>query len=190
MLRGLVGLSVMHALSLPANGQTIEGLAVEPYSMCHGTKLVLNGAGLRKRGYYKANVVALYLPEKTSNPEAVYKLTGLRRIKLHILRDFGVSTLARIFLADFKQVATEQEFKQLIPEVAELGRLYSLVGKVSAGDVLTVDWLPGTGIETRFNDRLLGEKPMNSELAYQIYLRMFIGDAVPVELRSALLGIK
>mgnify|MGYP000706320072 CR=1 FL=1 len=39
------------------------------------------------------------------------------------------------------------------------------------------------------NDRQLNEKPIHNELAYQIYLRMFMGPSVPEELRNRLLGL-
>lgn len=167
----------------------IEGVEIAESITAHGRRLVLNGAGLRKRGYFKSNVVALYLPEKLTTVDAIMRLDGPRRIQLHLLRDFTSATISRIFVTDFKQAATDAEFKQLINEVAEIGAIYGNIKRVENGDVVNIDWVPGTGIVTLYNDQPLNDKPINSELAYQIYLRMFIGKGVTEDLRNALLGL-
>ena len=167
----------------------VDGVDVPTATTVRGKKLVLNGAGVRRRGYYKSNIVALYLPERLTTLEAIMKLDGPRRIQMLLLRDFSQSTVSRIFLADFKQAATDAEFKALINEVAEIGAIYNNVKRVEQGDKVNIDWQPGAGIIASLNDRQLNEKPINNELAYQIYLRMFMGPNVPEELRNRLLGL-
>ena len=167
----------------------VDGVEVPTATTVRGKKLVLNGAGVRRRGYYKSNIVALYLPERLTTLDAIMKLDGPRRIQMLLLRDFSQSTVSRIFLADFKQAATDVEFKTLINEVAEIGAIYNNVKRVEQGDKVNIDWQPGAGIIASLNDRQLNEKPINNELAYQIYLRMFMGPTVPEELRNRLLGL-
>ena len=105
----------------------LEGVDLPDTVTAYGQKLVLNGAGVRKRGYFKADVTALYLPEKRTTPDAIYKLNGVRRIQLNILREFTSSTITRIFLADFKQSATDEEFKRLIGPIGLIGAAYAAV---------------------------------------------------------------
>jgi hypothetical protein len=172
----------------------LEGVTLPETITAYGKKLILNGAGVRKRGYFKADVTALYLPEKRTTPDAIYKLDGIRRIQLNILRDFTSSTISRIFLSDFKQSATEDEFKKLIGPIGQIGMAYSNVKRVVKGDVVNLDWLPGTGWMATHNGKQLtsdnGQSlAINDELAYQVYLRMYIGPAAPDELRNGLLGL-
>jgi hypothetical protein len=171
----------------------LEGVALQESIVAHGRKLVLNGAGVRKRGYYKADVTALYLPERRTTAEAIYKLDGVRRIQLNILREFTSSTISRIFISDFKQAATEEEFKKLIGVVSLIGAAYSNVKRVVKGDVVNLDWVPGQGWMAFHNGKALtGDGTalaINDELAYQIYLRMYLGQAAPEELRNGLLGL-
>ena len=171
----------------------LEGVDLPETITAYGKKLILNGAGVRKRGYFKADVTALYLPERRTTAESIYKLDGIRRIQLNILREFTSSTISRIFLADFKQSATEDEFKKLIGPIGQIGAAYANVKRVVKGDVVNLDWVPGTGWMATHNGKpLLGESgqpaAINDELAYQIYLRMYIGPAAPEELRTGLLG--
>ncbi len=172
----------------------LEGVQLEETIMAHGKKLVLNGIGLRRRGYFKADVTALYLPERRTTAEAIMKLDGVRRIQLNILREFTSSTISRIFIADFKQVATDDEFKQLIGVISQIGAAYSGVRKVVKGDVVDLDWVPGRGWMAEHNGKQLqseagGDVAINNELAYQIYMRMYIGPHAPADLRNGLLGL-
>ena len=173
----------------------LEGVELAETVMAHGRKLVLNGAAVRKRGYFKADVTALYLPEKRTTADAIYKLDGVRRIQLNLLREFTSSTITRIFLSDFKQSATDEEFKRLIGPIGQIGAAYSNVKRVSKGDVVNLDWVPGLGWMASHNGKLLtgdnstGVMAIKDELAYQIYLRMYIGPAAPDDLRNGLLGL-
>ena len=180
----------------PAMAQqtSMEGVDLAPTVTAYGQKLVLNGSAVRKRGYFKADVTALYLPEKMSSPDAIYKLDGVRRIQLNILRRFTSSTITRIFLADFKEAATEEEFKRLIGPIGLIGAAYGNVKEVVKGDVVNLDWVPGRGWLATHNGKSLNEvdgKPLviKDELAYQIYMRMYIGQGAPADLRNGLLGL-
>ncbi len=172
----------------------LEGVELAETITAYGQKLVLNGAAVRKRGYFKADVTALYLPEKRTTAEAVMKLNGIRRIQLNILREFTSSTISRIFLADFQQAASDEEFKKLIEVVGTIGAAYSNVKRVVRGDVVNLDWVPGKGWMATHNGRQLtgdgsGAVSINNELAYQVYLRMYIGPAAPEDMRNGLLGL-
>ncbi|MBI3382910.1 MAG: chalcone isomerase family protein [Aquabacterium sp.] len=179
----------------PANAAVeLEGVELPETVTAYGHRLVLNGAAVRKRGYFKADVTALYLPEKRTTPDAIYKLDGVRRIQLNILREFTSSTITRIFLSDFKQSATDEEFKKLIGPIGQIGAAYANVKRVSKGDVVNLDWVPGQGWMATHNGRALtgdggGTMAIKDELAYQIYMRMYIGPAAPEELRNGLLGL-
>jgi hypothetical protein len=186
------------AMAAPASAAVpsveLEDVELPETITAHGQKLVLNGAAVRKRGYFKADVTALYLPEKRTTADAIFKLNGVRRIQLNILREFTSSTISRIFIADFKQAATEEEFKKLITVVGLIGAAYSNVKRVVKGDVVNLDWIPGTGWLASHNGKILQVEgsnmvAINNELAYQVYLRMYIGESAPEELRNGLLGL-
>ncbi len=188
-------LSLM-AMAWPGEAEAaveLEGVELPETITAHGRKLVLNGAAVRKRGYFKADVTALYLPERRTTAESIYKLDGVRRIQLNILREFSSNAISRIFLSDFKQVATEDEFKKLIGVISVIGQAYANVKKVVKGDVVNLDWVPGTGWMAFHNGKQLqtedGPTSIKDELAYQIYLRMYIGQHAPEELRNGLLGL-
>lgn len=194
MLAGAAATALMPWASPAQAAVELEGVELPETVMAYGQKLVLNGAGVRKRGYFKADVTALYLPEKRTTADAIFKLNGIRRIQLNILREFTSTTISRIFLSDFKQAATEEEFKKLINAVGLIGAAYSNVKRVVKGDVVNLDWVPGQGWMATHNGKMLNSDSgttfsIKDELAYQIYLRMYIGQAAPEDLRNGLLGL-
>lgn len=169
----------------------IEGVQLDDTTTLAGAKLVLNGATVRKRAYFKTDVVGLYLPQHTSKPDAIYKGDTPMRLVLVMLRDVPSATITRYFVSDFKQVASDAEFKQTINEVGNLGLIYGTIEKVRRGDVVTVDWTPEKGIKAAINGKLLNERDdFKSRLFYEIYMRMYLGTAAPEDLRSGLLGLR
>lgn len=171
----------------------LEGVAIDDTATVAGTKLVLNGAAVRKRGYFKTDVTTIYLADKRNTLPGIYKLGGAKRIQLDVLRDISGPVITKYFLSDFKLVTTEEEFKQLITAVGLVGDIYGRIGQVKKGDRVTIDWIPGKGLFTRFNG-----KPMpvntkdgyeNNELLYQIFLRMYVGERAASDYRNGLLGL-
>lgn len=168
----------------------LEGMPVPETATIDGAALTLNGAAVLKRGYFKTNVTAIYLTEPRHTMEGIYKLRGPKRIELTILRELTGPMLSRYFVSDFKQAATEAEFKQLIGEVGRLGGIYATVSKLSKGDVVRMDWHPGVGITGSINGKALVDKAeaMNSELMFHIFLRMYMTVGNGPEYQQALLG--
>jgi hypothetical protein len=162
----------------------VEGFLVEDAIVEDGARLVLNGIAVHKRGYFKTELAALYLPERTQSPEVVYRTNGVRVLRRTILRDVPMSTAS-----DFKVVATEAEFKQLIGEIGALGSIYGSIPKVSRGDVIDTIWLPNKGMYGRFNGKRLSEQYTKNDLFWQVYMRMYVGAAAQESFRNGLLGI-
>src|SRR3989304_9168781 len=59
-----------------------------------GPELVLNGAGIRTRVFFKVYVGALYLPEKKVEASDVLALTGPKRVAMAMLRDLTAQQLS------------------------------------------------------------------------------------------------
>ena len=159
-----------------------------------GQQLHLNGAGYRKRGYFKIDVTAIYLQSKQTSLEAVENAPGVKRVQLVIQQDVTGSQASRYFLIDFEASATPAEFAQLINEVSQIGNIYSALPKIKKGDIVTMDWIPGKGLIATLNGVVLtphgAPSPyMNSELLARVMLRMYVGGKTPAELHDNLLGL-
>lgn len=182
------------AFCWPAQALEVQGVRLEDTTTVAGAKLQLNGAGWRKRSYFKTDVTGIYLPERRTTFEGVVNQAGPKRIQIHVLRDIPGSTISRYFISDFKVATTDAEFKQLISDIGRVGQVYSNLHKVSKGDVINLDWIPGKGMSTSINGRLMtieGLTHVDTPLLYEVFLRMRMqkGPSVPEELRLNLLGL-
>jgi long-chain acyl-CoA synthetase len=86
---------ILMLLALPAPAAQIEGVNVPDKVRLGegGPELVLNGAGLRTRVFFKVYVGALYLQQKKTSADAVLADTGPRRIAMHLLRELTAEQL-------------------------------------------------------------------------------------------------
>jgi hypothetical protein len=172
----------------------VSGVSLEDTVTVGGVPLHLNGAGYRKRGYFKIDVTAIYLQSKQTSLEAVENAPGIKRVQLVIQQDVTGSQASRYFLIDFEASATPAEFAKLITEVSQVGDIYSSLPKIKKGDVVTMDWIPGKGVIATLNGNVLtphgsASPYMNNELLSKVMLRMYIGGKTPAELHDNLLGL-
>ena len=172
----------------------VQGVALDETVTVGGQQLLLNGAGYRKRGYFKIDVTGLYAQARFTTLEALEKAPGAKRIELAMLQDISGSQASKYFLIDFEASATPQEFAQLINEVSEVGAVYSALPKIKKGDVINLDWVPGKGLIASLNGQVIQVRgaPMNyinNELLARIMQRMYVGGKTPQELRDNLLGL-
>jgi len=172
----------------------VSGVALDDNVTVGGQPLTLNGAGYRKRGYFKIDVTALYTAQKVGTVEALEKLPGAKRLQLVIQQDISGSQASRYFLIDFEASATPAEFAQLINEVSQIGGIYSALPKIRKGDVVAIDIVPGKGAMASLNGTALvphgATSPwFNNELLARIFLRMYVAGKTPTELHDNLLGL-
>ena len=172
----------------------VSGVPLDETVTVAGVPLKLNGAGYRKRGYFKIDVTALYLQQKYNTLDAIEKAPGVKRVQLAIQQDVTGSQASRYFLIDFEASATPAEFAQLISEVSQIGDIYSALPKIRKGDIVTMDWIPGKGLIATLNGAVLtphgaASPYMNNELLGRVMLRMYVGGKTPAELHDNLLGL-
>jgi hypothetical protein len=172
----------------------VSGVSLDDTVTVGGVPLHLNGAGYRKRGYFKIDVTAVYLQQKMTSLEAIESSPGVKRVQLVIQQDVTGSQASRYFLIDFEASATPAEFAKLITEVSQVGDIYSSLPKIKKGDIVTMDWIPGKGLVATLNGTQLqahgtASPYINSELLAKVMLRMYIGGKTPAELHDNLLGL-
>jgi hypothetical protein len=172
----------------------IAGTPIEETAVVAGQTLTLNGAGYRKRGYFKVDVTALYMQGHHNTMEAIEKAPGAKRLQLVLQQDITGAQASRYFLTDFEASAQPMEFAQLINEVSQIGGIYSSIRQIKKGDVVTIDVVPGKGAIAALNGQPLTPHGASSpyfanELLGRVLIRMYVVGKTPTELRDNLLGV-
>jgi len=189
-LSGLMAMFLGMGIQSGCVAMDLEGVHFDDTISVNGTPLLLNGAAVQRRGYFKAVVVAAYVQTKHRTLEEIVakRLDEVSRFSIVLLRDVPSSQLARYFINDFKQAATEAEFKLVIDDVGRSGQIYGNMSSLRKGDVVNIDTVPSRGSVVSVNGRVVGTTPVNP-LYSEIFLRMYLGAHIPKDFRDGLLGL-
>lgn len=173
------------ALAQPAE---LEGVKLEQTTQVAATPLVLNGAGVRTRAFFKVYVAALYVPKKAADPAALFSQTGPRRVVITMLRDVDAATFAGALNDGLKDNHTETQLAAFKPQIDTLNAAFKQVGEAKKGDLIQLDFAPDVGTRVVVNGQQRGSA-MAGDAFYSALLRIWIGDK-PVDgtLKKGLLG--
>ena len=141
--------------SAPLMAREVAGVTVpEGATLSDGEQLMLNGAGIRTKFFFKIYVGALYLPARVDTPEAVYAAPGGRRVLMHFLySEIAAKKLVDAWNEGFEANLAEADFARLKPRIDAFDGLFH---DVKAGDEMHLDYIPGKGTEVWSGDTLVG----------------------------------
>ena len=151
-------------------------------------ELLLNGAGIRTRLFFRIYVAGLYLGEKKQTAEAVLADSGAKRIALHVvIGEVAPDHFLDGFRKGIEKNHTAQEVSALRERMQAFDKMFEPVKSVKKGDEIDFDWLPGTGTRISMNSAELGR--INGEDFYHALLKIWLGDKpVDGDLKKGLLG--
>lgn len=185
----MAGALLAAAVNLPAQASVdVSGYKFEDTAKVAGKDLKLNGAGMRTKLIIKVYAAGLYLPEKKTATADIMKLEGPRRVTLQMARDISSEDFGKAFMDGLNENVDKAEKQKIVAQIGKMGELFASVDGLKKGDVLHLDWIPGTGTQAELNGKKLGE-PIPDINFYNAILRIWLGDK-PVDrsLKPALLG--
>ena len=175
-------------LALPALAAEVAGVGVDDRTRVESSDLVLNGAGLRTKYFLNIYVAGLYLTEKKATPADVLALPGAKRVSMHLMRDLSAKQLTDALELGIRANTSTAELESLQGRVAELTAIMNALQSAKRGDLIALDWVPGTGTRIVLNGEPRG-KVIAGEDFYRALLRIWLGDDPAQEsLKKALLG--
>lgn len=153
-----------------------------------GQSLRLNGVGVSSRLMFRIYAMGLYLPARRDSMQDIVSRDEPRRLVIRMLRDVDGGTFNQMLMdyADSKNGALPP---QVIGPLLHLARLIgSQPQGLRNGDVLTFDWVPGTGTVVELNQKAVTE-PLRGTNVYHALLDIWLGDQ-PADpgLKTKLLG--
>lgn len=175
-------------LAAPALAAEVAGVKVDDRIKLESGELVLNGAGLRTKAFFKVYVAGLYLAAKKTSADEVLALPGAKRISMRMMRDLSAKQLTDALDEGIRDNTSPAEQESLKARVAELTATMSALQSAKEGDVIALDWVPGSGTRILLNGEPRG-KPIAGEDFYQALLRIWLGEnPISGSLKKALLG--
>ena len=152
-------------------------------------KLVLNGAGMRKRAFFDVYVIGLYLSEKKSAAADAIGASGPKRVLIHMMRDVDADQFSGALTDGMKDNLSEAEMKGFEPRIRQLSAIMAGLKEAKKGMRITLDWTPAGTLVT-VDGKPTG-LPISGEDFYQALLKIWLGERpVQGDLKRALLGQK
>lgn len=188
MIRGLLMLAAGFALAAaptePARAAACEGVDFPDSVSASGTDLALNGLGLRKATFLRVEVyvAGLYLPQTSTDAEAILGANQPWQLVLHFVRDVGASDMQDAFQEGFENAGADVEALQ--PKIDTLTRMFV---DFEEGQTVAFTHVPAEGVEVAVDGRAEGTIE-GADFASAL-LAIWLGPEPPNEnLRSGLLG--
>jgi hypothetical protein len=167
---------------------SVAGVRYEETVDVRGSKLVLNGAGIRHKGPFKVYAAGLYLPRKAGTPEDILAAAGAKRVSLTFLRRIDAGEFGRLFIRSVEDNMDKAAFSKLIPGLMRMSQLFTEHKELQAGDTVLIDWQPGQGTVISVKGVPQGE-PFKEPEFFNALLRIWLGPApADWQLKDALLG--
>jgi hypothetical protein len=188
-LPGLTGVLFAATLSasLAASAAEVAGVKFEESArVADGQpELVLNGAGIRSKFFVKVYAAGLYLPEKARSLDAILAQPGPKRVRMQFIHSEVSAEKIRSGWTDgYKANHSEAEIAALKDRIDQFNALFPTL---KAGDVVDVDYLPGSGTAVKLNGETKGI--IAGEDFYPATLKIWLGDSPAHSgLKKAMLG--
>lgn len=176
------------AFAAPAAQIDVAGVKLDEALDLHGSKLQLNGAGIRYKAIFKVYTAGLYLSKKAGTPEEVLAAPGAKRISITMLRDIDSNELGKLFTRGVEDNSPKAEMSQLIPGLLRMSQIFSDQKQLKTGDTFTVDWVPSSGTVISVKGVPQGE-PIKEQAFFNSLVRIWLGPSpADWKLKDALLG--
>lgn len=168
----------------------IAGVKVEDSTMVAGTKLQLNGAGIRYKAIFKVYVAELYAAKKVTSLEELVAAPGPKRMSITMLRDIDARELGKLLTRGIEDNASKSEMSKLIPGLIRMGTIFSEQKNLKSGDNFEIDWIPGKGSVITVKGVVQGEPFVEADF-FKALMSIWLGNSpADFKLKDALMGTK
>lgn len=146
--------SILFFASGPLQAREFGGIEFPDKIALPGTvkTVQLNGVGFRKKFFVKVYIGALYTEKLARTRDEVVSLDGPNRVMMHFLHEeVSSEKLVAAWSEGFEENLSEEDFEKLRPLIDKFNAMFPTVRE---GDVVNIDYIPGTGTRVTIN----GEK--------------------------------
>ncbi len=178
----VVGVS---ALAAPL---VIHGVKVPETASVGGATLQLNGAGTRYKGPFKVYVGDLYTSKKVGSLEELVAAPGPKRLTMTFLREIEAGPFGKLLTRGVEDNVSKAEISKLVPGLIRMGDIFTVNKVLVPGDVITIDWIPGTGMVVTAKGQVQGD-PFKEQEFFKAIMSIWFGHSpADWKLKDAMLG--
>ena len=154
----------------------IESITYEPQANVNGEQLLLNGAGLRTKIFFKVYTAGLYLKAPARRNTEAMAQNSAARVRLGLLRDVSCASFIDSLNDGIKANLQPAKEKAISAGLEALRSLMRSIGDVKTGDIIDFDYSPDKGTTVHLNDKPVGEPIGGGRALYNAVLAIWLGD--------------
>ncbi|MEW8505543.1 MAG: chalcone isomerase family protein [Candidatus Thiodiazotropha sp.] len=187
MVRVTVAACLFVISTLVCQAREIAGVTIAEQVVreVDNAELVLNGAGIRKKLFFKIYLASLYLPQTTSEIATVIDVESPARVQMHILySEIEREKFVEGWNDGFSANLSTEELAAVRERLDQFNAMFTTL---KAGDLVSLDYIPGEGTRVVIKEVEKGVIPGGD--FYQALLMVWLGDSpISQSLKRELLG--
>lgn len=153
-----------------------------------GTKLLLNGVGVRQVAWLKGYAAGLYLTQKVTTWQEAVAAPGPKRVSMRMLIDGPSEEFAKAFARGANRNAPPDKRESMQERIEQFDAIVRRIGAIRKGDLIEVEWRPGEGTVALVNGKQR-EQAVPGEDLFVALLKIYIGDRpTDWKMKEGLLG--
>ena len=107
-----------------------------------------------------------------------------------MLREVDSNELGKLFTRGVEDNMPRSDYARLVPGLIRMGEIFGLNKVLLPGDVITMDWIPVTGLVVTAKGKVQGE-PFKEAEFYKAMMSIWFGESpADWKLKDALMGVK
>lgn len=180
--------ATMWTASAHAATLDIGGVKVEDSLAIYNNTLLLNGTGLVSNGRAPLYVAQIYAKQKFKTLDELFAVPGPKRLVLTVIKETDTGPIVKMFNRSVDEIAGKNDRAKLIPSLMSIGEIFMTNRVLKPGALMTLDWVPITGLVIYLDGKLQGQPYRDAEL-FKAAMRVWMGDfPADAKVKEALLG--
>ena len=168
----------------------LAGVKVEDSVSVTGTKLQLNGAGIRYKGPFKVYVGDLYTTRPVASLDELIAAPGPKRLGMTFLREINSTDFGKLLTRGIEDNVSKSELSKIIPGMIKMGEIFAANKSFQPGEVCALEWDPATGLSIWAKGKLQAE-PFKDPAFFRALMSIWFGNSpADWKLKDQLLGVK
>ncbi len=166
----------------------VGGVKVEETLSIYNNTLLLNGAGLVSNGKVPSYVAQIYAKQKFKTLDELFAVPGPKRLVLTAVKELDTGPIVKMFNRSVDETAGKNDRAKLIPGLMSIGEIFKANRSLKPGEVMTLDWVPVSGMVIYIGGRMQGQPYRDAEL-FRAAMWVWMGDfPVDAKVKDALFG--
>lgn len=166
----------------------VGGVKIQDSIAIYNNTLLLNGAGIMPGGKTPLYAAHIYSKTKFTTLDALVTASGPKRLTLTAIREVDTGPILKMLSRSVEATAAKGDMAKLIPGMMNIGNVFKTNRVLKPGEVMSLDWIPITGLVIYIGGKMQGDPIREPEL-FRAAMGVWMGE-VPADakLKDALLG--